>query len=407
MKFRKDFIGLDGFIWWIGVVENRLDPLGLGRCQVRCFGFHDKDLALIPSEDLPWAQPVTSVNSPTFSTPKEGDYVFGFFLDGRFAQTPVMLGVIPGIPSVEYPPTDGFTDLRTEDQLTDSPKKPASVSYSEDGYGAEIEEKDAAARNPEFLNEPTNSRLARNENVSDTVIELRRKNTIKEVISADDLSWAEPFPAYNAKYPFNKVMESESGHVLELDDTPGDERVHLAHRSGTFQEIYPTGTKVEKIVKNNYRIVLSDDHLYVVGKVNITVASDANIRVVGNINLQGENDLNAIISGDSNISIGGDLKIEAQNIDMLTGGNLNIQGGNLDISADSNIVAGAGGQLNMVSGSKMLFGSGGQTSFKAITSFDVDAISVNLKKGRSSTPKTPSGASGTGVDIPPRRTYCC
>lgn len=404
MKFRKEFIGLDGFVWWIGVVENRLDPLGLGRCQVRCFGFHDKNLAAIPSEDLPWAQPIHAVNNQTFSTPKEGDYVFGFFLDGNFGQNPVMMGIIPGIPVVDYPPNDGFTDLRTEEELAEAPRKPSSVTYSTDGSGAEIEEKDAAARNPENLQEPTNSRLARNEDVSDTVIQLRRNNTVKEVSGADNLSWGEPFPAYNAKYPYNKVFESESGHALELDDTPGAERVHLAHRSGTFEEIYPSGTKVEKIVKNNYKIVLSDDHLYVVGKVNITIESDANIRVVGNINLQGENDLNALISGDSNISIAGDLKIQAENIDVLAAGSLNIQSAELDLSAEGDVVAGSGGNFNVSSGGKMLFGSGGQTSFKSTTTFDVDGLAVNLKKGKSGTPKTPSGATGTDADIPPRGT---
>ena len=53
MKFRKEFIGLDGFYWWFGVVENRQDPLGLGRCQVRIFGAHTEVLSDIPSDDLP------------------------------------------------------------------------------------------------------------------------------------------------------------------------------------------------------------------------------------------------------------------------------------------------------------------------------------------------------------------
>ena len=36
----NNFIGKDGFNWWVGVVENRMDPLKLGRCQVRIFGYH-------------------------------------------------------------------------------------------------------------------------------------------------------------------------------------------------------------------------------------------------------------------------------------------------------------------------------------------------------------------------------
>jgi hypothetical protein len=102
----RGFLGKDGFIWWVGVVENRMDPLGLGRCQVRIFGWHDdgSDSAeiKIPVENLPWAMPLLPLNhSNSFSTPELGDWVVGFFFDGQAAQFPVMMGVLPGIP-----PTD-------------------------------------------------------------------------------------------------------------------------------------------------------------------------------------------------------------------------------------------------------------------------------------------------------------
>ena len=37
------FMGKDGFVWWIGVVEERKDPKYLGRCKVRVLGWHTKD----------------------------------------------------------------------------------------------------------------------------------------------------------------------------------------------------------------------------------------------------------------------------------------------------------------------------------------------------------------------------
>ena len=46
------FMGLDGFIWFIGVVEDRNDPSKLGRVKVRCLGFHTEDKNDIPTEDL-------------------------------------------------------------------------------------------------------------------------------------------------------------------------------------------------------------------------------------------------------------------------------------------------------------------------------------------------------------------
>jgi hypothetical protein len=96
----KNFIGKDGFIWWIGVVEDILDPLTLGRCKVRCFGYHPaKNKNAVPTEDLPWALTIHSTNTPNlYGTPNVGDWVFGFFMDSTEAQEPAILGYLPGIP---------------------------------------------------------------------------------------------------------------------------------------------------------------------------------------------------------------------------------------------------------------------------------------------------------------------
>ena len=94
----SDFQGKGGFIWWVGVIENRMDPIKLGRCQVRIFGWHTDNKALLPTKDLPWAQPVYPLNnSKAFSAPRLGEWVVGFFMDGMNGQSPVMLGVLPGI----------------------------------------------------------------------------------------------------------------------------------------------------------------------------------------------------------------------------------------------------------------------------------------------------------------------
>jgi hypothetical protein len=98
-------LGHDNFVWWIGVVEDRVDPLNLGRCKVRIFGAHTENLQLIPTSSLPWATPLYPINdSRSFSAPLEGDYVFGFFLDGLSSQAPAMLGVFPAIPQSVNPP---------------------------------------------------------------------------------------------------------------------------------------------------------------------------------------------------------------------------------------------------------------------------------------------------------------
>ena len=96
----KNFIGQDGFVWWIGIVEDTADPLTLGRCKVRCFGYHPaKSTNLVPTEDLPFALSIHPLNTPNlYGTPRVGEWVFGFFLDALSAQEPAILGYLPAIP---------------------------------------------------------------------------------------------------------------------------------------------------------------------------------------------------------------------------------------------------------------------------------------------------------------------
>lgn len=95
---RNNFLGLDKFVWWIGVIERRDDPLGLGRCRVRIFGWHTDNESLLPSDELPWATPVYPVNnSKKIEAPLLQEWVLGFFMDGESGQFPIILGVLPGI----------------------------------------------------------------------------------------------------------------------------------------------------------------------------------------------------------------------------------------------------------------------------------------------------------------------
>ena len=55
------------FYWWYGVVEDRDDPLRMGRCRVRILGYHVDDTEMLPTEDLPWAIPIMPINSASAS----------------------------------------------------------------------------------------------------------------------------------------------------------------------------------------------------------------------------------------------------------------------------------------------------------------------------------------------------
>ena len=133
----NNFLGKDGYVWWVGVVEDINDPLQLARCRVRIFGWHSENKNDIPVEDLPWAQSSFSPSgSNKWAVPNLGDWVIGFFGDGLSAQFPVMTGVMPGIYREAGSETGssgnkGFQDGRTPEQKAAGPQLPAGqVRYT-------------------------------------------------------------------------------------------------------------------------------------------------------------------------------------------------------------------------------------------------------------------------------------
>ena len=113
----KNFLGINDFIWFFGVVEDRNDPVQLGRLRVRCYGWHTDDKNQIPTESLPWAVPIQDVTSAGVSgkgkSPTgivEGSWVIGFFSDGKKAQKPYIMGTIAGAPKFTADTSKGFYD---------------------------------------------------------------------------------------------------------------------------------------------------------------------------------------------------------------------------------------------------------------------------------------------------------
>lgn len=322
---KKDFAGKAGFIWWTGIVEDRIDPLKLGRCRIRCVGWHSDDKSHLPTEMLPWAIPAYPSNHTQTYAPKEGDMAFGFFIDGENGQFPVLVGIYPNIPLKAANIQEAFSDPRTDAQLKNAPRTPKSKNYKKDGSGIEITEKDKAELYPRELDEPTTSRIARNEPeyITKTYIQERKDNVVKGIKTVNS-SWDEPTTKYNAKYPYNNVMETESGHIVEYDDTPGAERIHQAHRNGSFEELYPNGDKVEKITRSNYQIIMKDDHVYIMGKCNITVQGDAEVyvqknafvKVDGNVDVKVGGNYNEQVGGTYTVKSGGKMSFTAPRIDL-------------------------------------------------------------------------------------------
>lgn len=114
-------------------------------------------------------------------------------------------------------------------------------------------------------------------------------------------AWSEPSTAYAAQFPYNKVTQTESGHIIEYDDTPGAERIHIFHRSGSFIEMHPDGKVVYKSMGHGFLVSMADQYVKVKGTCVISVDGDASIYAKGELNLQSDKDINVHTKQDFNV----------------------------------------------------------------------------------------------------------
>lgn len=90
-----------------------------------------------------------------------------------------------------------------------------------------------------------------------------------------------PISRGNSSYPYNKTMTTNSGHVIEIDDTPNNERINIYHKSGSYLAYQPNGDVFHKSVGNDYTLILEDKNEIISGVQNVTVMGDANLNIGG------------------------------------------------------------------------------------------------------------------------------
>ena len=330
--YDNNFLGKNNFIWFNGVVEDRQDPQKLGRLRVRCVGIHTQNKDELPTSDLPWSQlihPITSSgisglgSSPGFIV--EGTWVFGYFRDGYAMQEPMVIGTLPGKPVELADVSKGFYD-------------PNGVY-------------------PKYKDEVDTNRLAVNDsNAPHLGLELRKltrktgvptadfdavpvEEHISTAIEASDSdTWNQPNIPYAAVYPFNHVFESESGHVMEIDDTKDNERLFTQHRTGTSQEIDKDGNQVNIIKGDHYNIVSGKRQAVIEGNADLTIGGrhkiyinkdgqtnnhyDIQVGPNASVNIQiDKGDMNVVlkdgklntnVAGDYNMKIGGNMNLDVR-----------------------------------------------------------------------------------------------
>lgn len=140
------------------------------------------------------------------------------------------------------------------------------------------------------------------------------------------IMFKEPASSWAAVYPYNKVMESESGHVIEVDDTPSNERLHWKHTNGTYEEWAPGGDVVKKVTGDKFEFIDGDNNISASSNENHVVNGSMKEYVMGNITVQTDGEHVMIVrgakvlrvEGNSTVLVDGDSTVEVK-------GNANIK----------------------------------------------------------------------------------
>ena len=194
LNFKKNFVGRDGFVWWIGQIAPEdvwIENFGTNdkawgqRYKVRIMGYHPYSTAELKDEDLPWAQVLTSAgNSGSQNTAEtvrlaQGDVVVGFFLDGQNAQVPMIMGAFAN--------TSQWADLKKLWKESGEPPSPFQVFG---GYDKAFKE-DSYAINKASSNDNTKNSDLSNVNITQEQANERQQNdTVNEIHTTDSTTGA-------------------------------------------------------------------------------------------------------------------------------------------------------------------------------------------------------------------------
>jgi len=161
---------------------------------------------------------------------------------------------------------------------------------------------------------------------------------------ATNSSWTEPVVVDQnnpPKYPYNQIQQSESGHSIELDDSPSKERVRFQHRSGTFTEMQPNGDEVHKIYGDGYEIVLGGKNVQINGQCNITIDGACVVHIKGDSFMQVDGNVTQKVKGDVTQTVSGTTTIAGDgDIDIASSGDISLSAQSVNIDADLNVNGG-------------------------------------------------------------------
>jgi len=321
-------MGIANPMFFIGVVENNLDESNQGRVQVRAFGIHGNNEE-IPTALLPWAICVAGNYDVNHAPPPINSFVFGMFLDGDEGQHPMILGTVPGQYTEKHDPKAAKWGIVP-------PFEPEILSM----MGA-----------PRDVGQVQKSKLVRAEDLDTTYIGPRFSNAVqRQKIPDSDVTWNEPPPAYAAKYPYNRVIET-ARHSIEIDDTPNAERITITHNSGSYIEIDAIGSFKERAQGDRYEVNIGTKHESS-GHSVVTINGNSHVYVKGNKTEEIMGNYKRIVHGENEVTVGGQSYLNVGGHLFMRGASTKIEGNaeSVTIFGKNEVAIEGERQINMVSG---------------------------------------------------------
>ena len=106
-------------------------------------------------------------------------------------------------------------------------------------------------------------------------------------------------PITGDKYNYNQTIKTQSGHLIEIDDSSGDERIHIHHKTGTDILIDHEG---------NIKVLgVKDADIKITDNVTWDIGKNSTIKIGGNSKITVQGNLETTVSGNNTLTVSGNL----------------------------------------------------------------------------------------------------
>ena len=190
-----------------------------------------------------------------------------------------------------------------------------------------------------------------------------------------------------SEFPYNQVTETQSGHSIEIDDTPGGERILIKHKTGSGVEFRSDGSVLFSSTNKKVEIVGGDNAVIIEGQADLVYNGNLNLKVTGDYNLDVGGNINVTTAGNKTEKILHNHTVEVvenQNTTVKGDRGAKVIGVNTEtILSDNNILVKGlqknyvEGDVEFTSGNKLITTAGSEWAASSLTT-NISGLTVSV-----------------------------